>query len=269
MLLLAVLAPPAEASPEPLPAPSTVLPADNASRPASSWPAAKPFEAVDFTLYVSAPFLASAQYVVEVATSPSADTDGTLADAARIDRLVATPRAGFGGVFSVRTSVDARWVGTPGTYWWQAYATRTDPAAGCDPCVYASPVQRLVLTPRRPGDAADTPADFAPSGPGPAAGPSYPGVAPLTRAAARAAVRAAVRRRTGERPRRLRTRCAFPTPYDATCRSTWRDLSFRYRGTAFVWSGEGGTGASFSGTRSVRGCRRAVGRCATPVRWLP
>ena len=90
-----------------------------------------------------------------------------------------------------------------------------------------------------------------------------------TRAAARRAVRVAVRRRTGVRAHRLRARCTLATPYDATCRSAWRDAGFRYRGTMFVWSGAAGNGASFSGTRTVRGCRGPAQRCTTALRWMP
>ena len=65
----AALAAPAVASPQPLPPPAWVLPGDGTSRPASSWPAATPFEMVDFTLYVYAPFLLHSTFEIEVATS--------------------------------------------------------------------------------------------------------------------------------------------------------------------------------------------------------
>ena len=263
-------APAARADVEPLPPPAFAVPRDGALVPASSWPAATPFEMVDFTVYASAPFLLAGPFEVEVATSSKPDPDGTLPDAAVVERLTATPRAGFTGIFSARVDVGAQWAGTPGTYWWQATFRRTDPAAGCDPCVYGTPVHRLVLGPPEP--AAASPGASPRPGSAPAAGgggASYLDVAPLTRGAARRAARATIRRRIGERPRRLRTRCAFPTPFDATCRSAWRDQSFRYRGRMFVWSGAGGIGASFTGTRTLRGCHRAARRCATPVRWLP
>jgi hypothetical protein len=264
-LALAALFPPARAAAEPWPPPSVALPADGAERPASLWPAASPADAVGFALYTYAPFL-PASFAVEVASGPDTDLDGTLADAATVDRLVATPLPGFTGIFAARTGPAARWTATPGTYFWQASTTRAD----CDPCVFASPVRRLVVRPRTPAD--DAAPDAGGSG-GPAsggvpaaAGPAYLDVPRLTRAHARRAVRAEVRRRTGLPPRGLRARCALRTPFDATCRSSWRDASFRYRGTMFVWAGAGGTGASFSGTRTVRGCRRG---CAAPLRWAP
>ena len=269
---LAVLAPPARAAVEPLPPPSSTWCPPTAPRgPASSWPAATAAELPGFAIYAYAPFLLAGPFDVEVATSPEPDPDGTLADAARVDRLVATPaRRLHGDLLGARPDVGAQWAGTPGTYWWQAYSRRIDPASGCDPCVYASPLHRLVLGPPQP--AAATPGGSPAPGlvpPGGAAGPSYLEVAPLTRAGARRAVRAAVRRRTGVRARRLRARCTFPTPYDATCRSAWRDDGFRYRGTMFVWSGAAGNGASFSGTRTVRGCRGPARRCTTAMRWMP
>ena len=269
-LALAVSGPAARADVEPLPPPATVVPPDGALRPASSWPAATPFELPDFTIYASAPFVLAGPFAIEVATSSKPDPDGTLPDAAVVDRLVATPRAGFTGIFSARPDVGAQWAGTPGTYWWQAYFRRTDPAGGCDPCVYASPLHRLVLGPPQPAAAAPGGSRRpGPVPPGGAAGPSYLDVAPLTRAGARRAVRVAVRRRTGVRARRLRARCTLATPYDATCRSAWRDAGFRYRGTMFVWSGAAGKGASFSGTRTVRGCRGPARRCTTALRWMP
>ena len=268
-LALAALILPASAAAEPWPPPSVALPADGAERPASRWPAASPADAVGFALYTYAPFL-PASFTVEVASGPHTDPDGTLADAAAVDRLVATPLPGFTGIFAARTGPAARWTATPGTYWWQASTTGPGSAPGCDPCVFASPVRRLVVRARTPAD--DAAADAGGSegsavDGGPAAAvPAYLDVPRLTRAHARRAVRAEVRRRTGLPPRGLRARCALRTPYDATCRSRWRDASFRYRGTMFVWAGSDGTGVSFSGTRTVRGCRRG---CATALRWAP
>lgn len=275
VLLLAALAPPpAAAQVEPLPPPAWVLPADAASRPASAWPAATPFEMVDFTIYVYAPFLLDGEFVVEVASSPTPDPDGTLADADRIDQLVATPRPGFSGVFSVRTDLGTRWLGTPGTYYWQAYSTRSNPEAGCDPCVYASPAQSLEITARLAADPpspdAQPPAPVvAPSGQTLVGAPSYPTAAPLTLAAARRAVRATIRLRTGRRPRGLDPGCTLATTYDARCRTVWHDARYRYRGTMFVWSDAGGTRASFTGTRARRGCKGTAHRCAARVRWTP
>ena len=238
-LTLAVSAPAARADVEPLPPPATVVPPDGALRPASSWPAATPFELPDFTIYASAPFVLAGPFAIEVATSSKPDPDGTLPDAAVVDRLVATPRAGFTGIFSARPDVGAQWAGTPGTYWWQAYFRRTDPAGGCDPCVYATPLQPpcSVRRGRRPHRA--EPLALAGAG---SAGRSGRTVLPpsrgtLTRAARarRAPCAPPVRRRTGVRARRLRSRCTLATR--RTTRPAARrgaTAGFRYRGTMFV-----------------------------------
>ena len=251
--VLALVAPAsARAGVEPLPPPVAMSPADGAAVPAGGF---------GLTVYAAPAFVPGGTFDVEVATSPVPDADGTLLDAARVDRLVAGPRAELTGVWSVRPT--AAWAATPGTYWWQAYA-----ANGAT--VYATPVRRLVVgPPRPPGVAGGDPA--GPGAPDAAATPGLPAYVDLerlTRASALRAVRAAIRRHTEVRPRGLAARCAFPTPFDARCRVAWRDASFRYRGRMYVWAGAAGAaGGGFTGTRAVRGCRRA--RCARVVRWAP
>lgn len=253
LALLALVAPAsARAGVEPLPPPAAMSPADGAAVPAGGF---------GLTIYAAPTFVPGGTFDIEVATSPVPDADGTLPDAARVDRLVAGARADLTGVWSVRPT--AAWAETPGTYWWQGYA-----ASGAT--VHATPVRRLIVgPPRPPGEADGDPA--GPGAPGGAAAPgpaAYLDVERLTRASALRAVGATVRKRTRVRPHGLAARCAFPTPFDARCRVAWRDASFRYRGRMFVWAGAtGAAGASFTGTRAIRGCRR--GRCARAVRWSP
>ena len=152
-----------------------------------------------------------------------------------------------------RPGIDAQWAGTPGTYWWQASTMRPDAASGCDPC----------RSPRRCAACRAHPHACRRRGGGGRGGragttgrsrPARPRTSTCRRCRARPREGRCARGAPADRapPRRLRTRCAFPTPFDATCRSAWRDQSFRYRGRMFVWSGAGGIGASFNGTRTLR-----------------
>jgi hypothetical protein len=84
------------------------VPPDGASHPASSWPHATRFEMLEFTFYGDEDLPAR----VQVAT-----------DRAMRDIVAAydtAPRSGFDEIVSTRTQPDDRWVGTPGTYYWQA-----------------------------------------------------------------------------------------------------------------------------------------------------
>src|SRR3954471_8839132 len=84
------------------------VPPDGASHPASSWPHATRFEMLEFTFYGDEDLPARVQVATDRAMRdivPAYDT---------------APRAGFDEIVSTRTRPDDRWVGTPGTYYWQA-----------------------------------------------------------------------------------------------------------------------------------------------------
>src|SRR4051812_1121141 len=118
---LAALVPaPAAAQAEPLPGQTWLVPADGFVRSASSWPDARPTEMFSFTVYLDAYAALPDTIAVEVATSPATDPDGTLADASVIDRYEALPLVQYTDVYAGPTRLDARWLGTPGTYYWQA-----------------------------------------------------------------------------------------------------------------------------------------------------
>jgi hypothetical protein len=255
--LLGICAAPAAAQ-EPLPGTSWVLPRDGSSHPASSWPDATAFEMVEFTIYVDVYEAGAHPFDVEVSGSPALDADGTLADAGRIDGYVAAPRAAAPEVFSARTSVAAQWLSIPATYYWQAHYDE-------DGEVYATPVQRLTITPR---PAPDPPAVPAPpplpllQPPTVAAPATVP--APLAATTMRTIVRRAIIRVTGRAPHGLLYRCVSVTAGAAKCRPSWRDARYVYRGTLEIRSGLVGAGVTFTGTRTARSCVR---RCARAFEW--
>src|SRR3954470_9574828 len=119
------------------------VPFDGYRHPVSSWPNATPDEMFSFTIYAE---FEDGEFEIEVATKADLDPDGTLADANRVDAYVAPldPRV-TGEVFTAPTSLDARWLGTLGTYYWQAH--RTDWGT-----FYATPVQSITITERPPAD---------------------------------------------------------------------------------------------------------------------
>jgi hypothetical protein len=261
---LGAFGPAAAADTEPLPEGSYATPADGASRQASSWPRATNFEMFEFTLYSDFPPGADERFDLEVATGPALDPDGTLADAARVDRYAVPRRAGFSDIFSARTNVASRWLATPGTYYWQAYYREP----GESP--YATPLQRITITPQRAPDPPDPPKPPRPAAPPAGLPPAPPPpppvqVAPrLTLRAARAAVRLTIRRETGRRPRGLRSACERETDDIVTCRLAWRDARSTYHGTMTVRSRPAGVRASLRGSRTRRACLR---RCRRAIRW--
>ncbi len=249
---------------QPLPSGSYATPADGASWPASSWPDATNFEMFEFTIYSDFPAGADDRFDVEVATGPGLDPDGTLADAARVDAYAVPRRAGFSDIFSARTNVASRWLASPGTYYWQAYYREPGEAP------YATPLQRITITPHRDPDPPDPPRRPRPAPP-PAVLPPAPPPPPVVKAAARLTLRAAretgrvtIRRETGRRPRGLRSVCDRETDYIVTCRLAWHDARYTYRGAMTVTSRPSGIRASLRGARTQRACRR---RCRRAIRW--
>jgi hypothetical protein len=257
----------ATAAAEPLPEGSWASPPNGASRPASSWPNATTFEMFEFTIYSDFPAGADEHYDVEVAGGPELDPDGTLADAARVDAYAVPRRPGTDDIFSARTNVASRWLATPGTYYWQAYYREPDEP---DEPPYTTPVQRITITPQPPPEPPDPPRHPRPPPPPatlPPPPPPPPAVKPaarLTLGAARGAVRLTIRRKTGRRPRGLRSVCDRETDFIVTCRTRWRDARYTYRGTMTVRSQPTGIHAALRGSRTRRACSR---RCRHPIRW--
>jgi len=252
----------ASAAVEPLPDDVWVLPSDGFQRPLSSWPNATNFEMFDFTVYAD---FEDGEFDVEVATSPSTDPDGTLADAKRVDHYVAPvdPRVPAGEVFTARTDVGAQWLSTLGTYYWQAYYHADDGT------VWATKVQSIVITERPPADPPSDPplertSPAQVSSPAPAAQVVASTAKQLSRSSARAILRRAIREQAGRSPQRLASSCSLPTPHVARCNLTWRDARYRYRAKATLTSTTGGMLARFDGTRTRRECTR---RCRSAIHW--
>lgn len=160
------------------------------------------------------------------------DVDVVVArDAALTDvvaRYEAEPLEGHPTIYSVSASGLST-----GTYYWQA-------SYGDD----VFPVRALTVVPAPPPDPPSSPVVVAPYVP-----PPPPAVAPRPPdpATARAIVRRAIAAATHRVARGLVYRCA-----GATCRPSWRDTRFRYRGTLTITTGVDGIRAAFTGTRSGR-----------------
>jgi hypothetical protein len=166
--------------------------------------------------------------------------DAALTDV--VARYEAEPLPGFPTVYSATPSPDEPWAATPGTYYWQA-------SYGDE--VY--PVRRLIVIAAPPVDPPSAPAVVAPY-----VAPPAPPVAPRPPDAstAREIVRRAIAAATHRVARGLVYRCA-----GATCRPSWRDARFRYRGTLTITTGVDGIRASFTGKRT------GGGRAARTVAW--
>jgi hypothetical protein len=249
--LLGAFVTPAAAQVEPLPGKTWLVPADGAGHPASSWPDATAVEMFEFSIYADDYDEQPASFDVEVAASPALDPDGTLADANRLDAYVATASAAFPETFSARTNVASRWLSIVGTYYWQAHYEEEDGE------LYGTDVRRLAITPRA---APDPPAAMAPPSPFIAPKPATIVPAPLSASTVRIIVRRAIVDGTHRSPTGLVYRCAGAT----TCRPSWRDARYAYRGTLQISSGLAGLHASFIGTRTTRSCAR---RCTRTVHW--
>jgi hypothetical protein len=259
VLLAALSAPPARAEVVPFPGETWVAPGQGFAWRASGWPAALPSEMFDFTVYLDEYEHLPETLAVEVATVPDADPDGTLADATVIERYDARPIAGHPQIFTARTRVEARWVASPGTYYWQA--TYVEDEDGEEE-LYASPVRSLSIFAAPPPDPPQ-----ARSGPPPVVTPvpSEPVAAPPPLAArtARVIVRRAILAATHRGHRGLTYACTT-APAAATCRPAWRDGRYRYGGTMHIESGADGISVAFAGTRARGSCER---RCARSVSW--
>jgi hypothetical protein len=261
-LLLAALPAPASAYDLESPYDEYAVPFDGYRHPISSWPNATSSEMISFTIYAE---FAAGEFEVEVATSPNADPDGTLADANRVDAYVAPldPRV-TEEVFTVRTNLDSEWVATLGTYYWQAY--RRESGA----IVYSTPIQRIIIAERPPPDppsdpplARTPPTQPATTTPGQVAGPV---AKQLSRSSAKTILRRAIRTQSGRSPQALTSSCSLPTPYLARCRLTWRDARYRYRANARLTSSTGGMRAKLDGTRT-RTRRECTRRCRSAIHW--
>jgi hypothetical protein len=252
-ILAGALAAPASArSAEPLPAGTWLVPRDGQTRPASSWPAATPFEMASFTIYTSDYDEPPYDFDIAVATGPETDPEGLLVAANVIDRFEAVPRSDFPDIYDGRTVLDARWLANPATYYWQAsYAHGVE--------VYAGPVRSLTVIPATPPDPPQPPAARAPYVAPP---PAAPAPRPLAASTARIVVRRAIAAGTHRLPRGLVYRCTT-APGAATCLPSWRDARHRYRGTLRITSGAGGIAATFTGTRMRGSQARAVTWSAT------
>jgi hypothetical protein len=263
LLLLAALPAAASADDPQNPYDEYAVPFDGFRHPVSSWPNATSYEMFSFTIYAE---FEAGEFQVEVATSPDPDPDGTLANANLVDAYAAPldPRV-TEEVFSARTSLDAQWLGTIGTYYWQAYRIESGAV------VYATPIQRIFITERPPPDPpSDPPLERSlPTqlvSPGQTAGPTV--VAPtakrLSRTSARAILSRAIRTQAGRSPQKLTSSCALPTPFVANCSLTWRDARYRYTAKASLTSSTGGMLAKLDGTRTKRECER---RCRSAIHW--
>ena len=263
LLLLAALPAAASADDPTNPYDEYAVPFDGYRHPVSSWPNATSFEMFSFTVYAE---FEAGEFQVEVATSPDVDPDGTLADANRVDAYVAPldPRV-TEEVFSVRTSLDAQWLGTLGTYYWQAHRIESGAV------VYTTPVQRILITERPPPD---PPSDPPLSGrsrrsrshrdqaraPRWSRRPPSGSRAPLPGRSS--AVRSGPRRAAARRSSRPAARC--PRPSWRSAASPGATPAFSYKAKARLTSTTGGMHAKIDGTRTRRACAR---RCGSAIHW--
>jgi hypothetical protein len=245
--MFGLLAAPAAAQTEPLPAGTALVPRDGQVWTASSWPAATPSEMRDLVAYASDYDELPDAFAFVVATSPATGPDGLLA--APIDRYAAPAQPQHPGIYAAQTSLGARWLGTPGTYYWQASYADEDEGE-----IYASPVRAVSVIAQPPPDAPTAPAAVVPApraAPAPLAAPRPPAPGSV-----RIAVRRAIAAATHMSPRGLVYRCA-DAPAAASCRPSWRDVRNRYRGTLQLAFGASAITATFTGTRVPRGHGRA------------
>jgi hypothetical protein len=228
VLLLGVLAAPAAADTEPLPAGTTVVPRDG-----QAWTA---LGSQTFVAYIGDYDELPDELAFAVASDPATGPDGLLAHP--IARYAAPVQPGHPGIYAASPGL-----GTPGTYYWQAtYADDEEDD------VYASEVRTLtVVAPPPP----DVPQPVIPYLPPPAAPPAATPRPPDARTV-RIAVRRAIHRATHMVGRRIVYRCA-PTPAAATCKPSWRDVRYRYRGTLRLTFGASTITATFRGRRVPRG----------------
>jgi hypothetical protein len=215
----------------PAAADTTLVPRDG-----QVWTASEPHELV---VYASDYAALPAAFAFAVATSPATGADGLLADP--IARAVAPAQPAHPGIYAAPVAL-----ATPGTYYWQAAY------ADDDGDTYASAIHTLTIVAPPPPDAPAPPVALAPPvAPPPAATPRPPDVATV-RIAVRRAIHAATRRVA----RGLVYRCTR-APAAATCRPSWHDVRFGYRGTLRLSFAASPIAATFTGTRRLRGHARA------------
>jgi hypothetical protein len=259
VLLAALMAAPAQAQVEPFSENTWLIPDDGSARTASSWPAALPSQMLSFTIYLKDYEELPEDIDIAVAASPETEADGTLAQAGVIDRYEARAIDGYEGIFSARTRTDARWLATPGTYYWQATYEEYEDG---EEELYGSTVHALSIFPAPPPDPPQT---FTLTAPPVPATPAAPVIVPQPLAAttARKIVRRAILAGTHRSFRGLTYRCTT-APGVATCRPSWRDHRYRYRGRLKISTGLAGISAAFTGTRAARSCKHG---CARAYRW--
>jgi hypothetical protein len=228
VLLLGVLAAPAAADTEPLPAGTTLVPRDG-----QEWTALRPQA---FVAYASDYDELPDTFAFAVASDPTTTPEGLLANPT--DWYVARAQPDHPGIYLAPVGL-----GAPGTYYWQASY------ADDDGDTYVSLVRTLdVVAPPPP----DAPAAIAPEAPPPAAVLPAATPRPPDPATVRIAVRRAIHAATHMLPRGLMYRCAA-----TTCRPSWHDFRFRYRGTLALSFGAGPITVMFRGTREPLGHGRA------------
>jgi hypothetical protein len=258
--LCLLMAAPAGAQVEPFPGRTWVVPGDGFVWRASSWPAALPSQMFDFTVYLDEYEELPEALEIEVASAPDLDADGTLADATVIERYEARPLPNYPQVFAARTRPESPWLATPGAYYWQASYEEYEDG---EEELYTSSVRSLSIVPAPPQD---PPRASAPPA-APISVAAVAGVAPppprLAASTARIIVRRAIHAATHRSHRGLTYRCVT-TPGAGSCRPSWRDQRFRYRGTLQIQLGAAGINVTFTGTRAARSCTR---RCAHAFTW--
>jgi hypothetical protein len=195
----------------------------------------KTTDPVGFAIYLDA--YDALPYDVDVVVA----RDAALTDV--VARYEAEPLDAFPTIYSATAGA---WTATPGTYYWQA---------STDDETY--PLRTLNVVPAPPPDPPAAPVVTPPyvAPPPPALTPR-----PLEASTAREIVRRAIAAATHRVARGLVYRCVS-APGAATCRPSWRDTRFRYRGTLQITTGVNGIAASFKGTRS------GGGRAARSVAW--
>jgi hypothetical protein len=150
----------------PLPV-SSLAPAEGHVQQESSYPYATDAEAVEFFVDTSLPQGSFRSLVIEVSTQNIEGQDGTLAQDFQVDFRPVYPSDAFPTQYRARTYTFTPWVGTPGTYYWQAYYTLYDFSQNCSPCLYETPVRTITISPR------PQPSPPAPTTP---TGPTLPGI---------------------------------------------------------------------------------------------
>src|SRR5947209_16174949 len=104
-LIFGVLAAPAAADTEPVPASTDIFPRDGQVWTASSWPAATPFQMREFVVYATDYAELPDVFAFAVASSPETGADGLLEHP--IDGYTAPAQPDRPGIYAVQTSLGA------------------------------------------------------------------------------------------------------------------------------------------------------------------